>query len=98
MHSILQQSKIAAGVMTAAAVTVLSFTIPASAAASGDVTGDGVLDESDVRTLLRCMTELPGMVLSDAAYEMADMNGDGILTMNDAFTIMRIINSETAKN
>ncbi|MBR3267738.1 MAG: leucine-rich repeat protein [Oscillospiraceae bacterium] len=65
---------------------------------AGDVTGDGVLDEADVRTLLRCMAELPGMVLSDAAFEMADMNGDGILTMNDAFAIMRIINSETAKN
>ncbi|MBQ8920859.1 MAG: S8 family serine peptidase [Oscillospiraceae bacterium] len=58
---------------------------------TGDITGDAVLDQSDLRTMLYCLSESPGMILSDAAFANADCDGDGLLTMGDVSQLLKML-------
>ena len=79
MRSILQQSRLTFGILTAAA-TVLGMTIPAAAAASGDINRDGTVSKADVQQLQKWLLTSSGS-LSD--WRAGDMNQDGILDARD---------------
>ncbi len=50
---------------------------------TGDITGDGMLDQNDILTLIRVITEGKGMHLTDTICSLSDQNGDGILNLAD---------------
>lgn len=85
MQSILQQSKLTIGIMTAAAVTVCGMAIPASAAASGDINRDGQLTKADVQQLQKWLLTSSASL---ADWRAGDMNQDGILDARD-LTLMK---------
>ena len=85
MRSILQQTKLTIGVITAAAVTVCGMVIPASAAASGDVNRDGALTKADVQQLQKWLLTSSASI-SD--WRAGDMNQDGKLDARD-LTLMK---------
>ncbi|MBQ6042120.1 MAG: leucine-rich repeat protein [Oscillospiraceae bacterium] len=60
----------------------------------GDITGDDLVNEDDIRTLIRFITECAGIMLPGKAAEAADLDGDGIITILDA-AIMAKIASQT---
>ena len=64
------------------------------AAEKGDVTGTDGVNQNDVLTLLRILSESKGMMLSETAAEAADCNGDGILDLLDVREIMRMIRND----
>ena len=55
-----------------------------TAPVSGDLTGDGILNPDDLRTLSRILGECSGMLLDDTVMQAADVNQDGMLDMQDA--------------
>lgn len=56
----------------------------------GDVTGDGVIDFSDVgRLIAHLWAPQGGRALDSDALEAADMNGDGDVGIGDAFLLFR---------
>ena len=64
------------------------FLLTASAAAPGDVDGDGAVSPADARFALRASVKLES---PDAAeFAAADVDGDGVLTPSDARVILRI--------
>ena len=85
MRSILQQSRLTFGILTAAA-TVLGMTIPAAAAASGDINRDGTVSKADVQQLQKWLLTSSGS-LSD--WRAGDMNQDGILDARDLTLLKR---------
>lgn len=62
----------------------------------GDITGDGVLNHDDTRTLLRWLSECSGMRLSEQAYAAADLDGDGIVTLLDLAVMLAEIPAGSA--
>ena len=86
MRSILQQSKFAAFAVTAAAVTVLGLTLPASAAASGDINRDGTVSKADVLELQKWLLTSSASL---ADWRAGDMNQDGILDARDLSLLKR---------
>ena len=85
MQSILQQSRLTFGILTAAA-TVLGMTIPAAAAASGDINRDGTVSKADVQQLQKWLLTSSGS-LPD--WSAGDMNQDGILDARDLTLLKR---------
>ncbi|MBR5404715.1 MAG: carbohydrate-binding domain-containing protein, partial [Oscillospiraceae bacterium] len=66
-------------ILAAAILTVCGLSVPASAAASGDINSDGSVNKADAETLVTWLTTGKGKVPLSAA----DMNGDGKLNAID---------------
>ncbi len=56
----------------------------AGAALTGDVNGDGVVNNTDVSALIN-------VILGDAAYDNTDLNGDGVVNNTDVTSLINII-------
>jgi hypothetical protein len=65
-----------------------------SCSVRGDITGDDLVNEDDIRTLMRYVTECAGIMLPGRAAEAADLDGDGAITLLDV-SIMSKIASQT---
>ncbi len=66
------------------------FALTASAAAPGDVDGDGKLTSADARLALRASVKLEkDIVEGTAAFDAADVTGDGVIKAEDARYILR---------
>ena len=59
----------------------------------GDVTGDGLVNLDDAKTLLRCLTEGHGILMCSAACQAADYNQDGLINLQDVQAILFYIQS-----
>ena len=62
----------------------------ATAAAKGDVDGDGRVTASDARLALRASVGLESYAVGSVKYTAADYNSDGKITAEDARAILRI--------
>ncbi|MBR5372438.1 MAG: carbohydrate-binding domain-containing protein [Oscillospiraceae bacterium] len=76
-----------AGILAAAMLTVTGFSTAASAAAAGDVNGDGSVNKADVTTLLTWLTSGKGSPDRSAS----DLDGDGMITANDLTMLKRTV-------
>ena len=73
----------------AAVLLTACFVFTASAAAFGDVDGDGKTSAADARLALRAAVSLEHYSRTSAAFLAADANGDGEITAEDARLILR---------
>ena len=87
MRSILQQSRLTFGILTAAA-TVLGMTIPAAAAASGDINRDGTVSKADVQQLQKWLLTESDVMTS---WRHADINKDNSLSAADLTLLKQLI-------
>ncbi len=91
MKNMLRHFRLPAGILTAAAVTVCCMTVPAAAAASGDVNGDGKLTKADA-VQLRNWLLTSSYTLAD--WRAGDMNQDNRLDARDLTLLKRQIPEE----
>ncbi|MBR5361843.1 MAG: carbohydrate-binding domain-containing protein [Oscillospiraceae bacterium] len=91
MKSILHPFKLTSGILAAAAAAVCSLTVPAAAAASGDVNGDGKLTKNDAVQLQKWLLTADA---SPADWRAGDMNQDNILDARDLTLLKRQIPEE----
>ena len=66
------------------------FALTASAAAPGDVDGDGKVSSADARLALRASVKLQPLESTSLAFVAADMDASGEIEPADARTILRI--------
>ena len=75
----------AAGVLAAALLTVSGLTVPAAAAAEGDVNGDGSVNKADAQQLMTWLVSGSGTLDRSAA----DLDSNGRLTAKDLTLLKR---------
>ena len=58
---------------------------------TGDINADGTCSEADLVLLMRIMTEIQTLELSDAQINAADLSGDGVIGFDDLLALKAII-------
>jgi hypothetical protein len=91
MKSILHPFRLTSGILAAAAAAVCSLTVPAAAAASGDINGDGKLTKNDAVQLQKWLLTADASL---ADWRAGDMNQDNILDARDLTLLKRQIPEE----